>query len=217
LFEEKEKTMISPERKEMHLGLHKILAGFLCFITFFAAAVSAAPYKHLLHASEQHAPVQNVHYSTRRRQLSALDDLENYFWHGSRTAIGAPLGRRIEFMSRCVRECDSMGYACAGFSIETQTDFCTLVGRGSGLKQAAESDFYRKKEVPSATTWEIHDQRMVNNPSLHAWRPVNGTVRYIQNLCAADSMCQGFYTCSNTVNNTELAIAIDPTLGQLRI
>ena len=29
-----------------------------------------------------------------------------------------------------------------------------------------------------------------------------------------DSMCQGFYTCSDTVNTTELAIAIDPTLGQ---
>ena len=52
---------------------------------------------------------------TRRRQLSALDDLENYFWHGSRVAIGAPIGRRIEFLSRCVRECDSMGYASRGF------------------------------------------------------------------------------------------------------
>ena len=43
---------------------------------------------------------------------------------------------------------------------------------------------------------------------------VNGTIPYMQNLCAADSMCQGFYTCSDTVNTTELAVAIDPTLGQ---
>ena len=198
--------------KTMTMKRRTALMLLLSVLTYVFVFVRAAPLKHLLHSET--TPVASVHASTRRRQLSALDDLENYFWHGSRVAIGAPIGRRIEFLSRCVRECDSMGYACAGFTKETQTDYCTLVGRGAGLKQAAESDFYRKKEVPSATTWDIHDQRMVNNPSVYAWRPVNGTIPYIQNLCAADSMCQGFYTCSDTVNTTELAIAIDPTLGQ---
>ena len=71
-----------------------------------------------------------VHASTRRRQLSALDDLENYFWHGSRVAIGAPIGRRIEFLSRCVRECDSMGYACAGFTKKRKL----IIARSSGAE-----------------------------------------------------------------------------------
>ena len=42
---------------------------------------SSGALKHLLHSET--TPVASVHASTRRRQLSALDDLENYFWHGS--------------------------------------------------------------------------------------------------------------------------------------
>ena len=133
--------------KERTTILSGLLLFSLLFLTHAFVSVRAAPLKHLLHSET--TPVASVHASTRRRQLSALDDLENYFWHGSRLAIGAPIGRRNEFLSRCVRECDSIGYACAGFTKETQTDYCTLVGCGAGLKQAVERDFYRKKEVPS--------------------------------------------------------------------
>ena len=42
---------------------------------------------------------------------------------------------------------------------------------------------------------------------------MNGTIPCIQNLCATEFHVKAF-TCSDTVNTTELAIAIDPTLGQ---
>ena len=56
-----------------------------------------------------------------------------------------PLEDELSFCRDACAGYDSMGYACAGFTKETQTDYCTLVGRGAGLKQAAESDFYRRK------------------------------------------------------------------------
>ena len=75
--------------------------------------------------------------------------LNNYYHHGSRMATGSPLGERLRSKDACVASCDSMGYACAGFTLVLDSDqsvlYCTPVAHGYGLALAAESDFYRKK------------------------------------------------------------------------
>ena len=153
-----------------------------------------------------HHPRQ-VQRSTRRRLLSSASDLPNYFHHGSRFAVGADLGRRLYPISKCVSECDSLGFACAGFIHEryllkkVNNNFvpaggnCTLVGRGYGLRNTAESDFYRKKAEPGSAFWRAYANTFVPSPHLHAWQGYNGTLEEMRAACALDSQCQGFYTC----------------------
>ena len=132
---------------------------------------------------------------------SLEDDLPNYWWHGSRIPVGSNLMETYESFDACERACDAKGFACAGFAKDLTTDFCTLVGRGFGLQRAAESDFYRKKSVRSRAKWKAHEGKMVAFPDLLAWRAVNGkSETELRTLCASDSQCQGYYTCTNTTD-----------------
>ena len=144
--------------------IQKNTVGFpflFCFILMLTISmqilvINASPNFPHIHL---HHPRQ-VHHETKRRQLASVSDLQNYWHHGSRIGVGADLGRRLPNVPTCVKECDNMGFACAGFIHErfilrkVNDEFvpaegnCTLVGRGYGLRKTAESDFYRKKTNP---------------------------------------------------------------------
>ena len=137
--------------------------------------------------------------STRVSELGGLfSDLNGYWWHGSRIAVGGALGARYEGVTKCIKRCDDMKHGCAGFVKEILSDHCTLVGRGYGLMQAAESDFYRKKALTNPAVWKTIEGMTARSPDIHAWRGVTASSRReLRALCAADSQCQGFYTCSD--------------------
>ena len=64
--------------------------------------------------------------------------------------------------------------------------------------QAAESDFYRKKALTNPAVWKTIEGMTARSPDIHAWRGVTASSRReLRALCAADSQCQGFYTCSD--------------------
>ena len=106
--------------------------------------------------------------------------------------------------NNCVAN-DKLGYACAGFIQETKEDStkCTLVGRGYGLQNSPELDFYRKKNNFKNIKWEKYSYKMVPSPHIHAWHGINGSVEEIRDICVLDSQCQGFYTCNDDIHSHE--------------
>ena len=89
-----------------------------------------------------------------RTQLTSEDDLQNYFHHASRTAVGPNLGMILPSLDEAVARCDTMGYACAGFLLEKGTGSSAyIIGRGYGLKPSGSFDFYRKRTDVHSVVW----------------------------------------------------------------
>ena len=92
-------------------ALHKMK----CCILLLASIVGLTKAKPNFGHIDLHHPRQ-VHVDTRRRRLSSVSDLPNYFHHPSRIGVGADLGRRLSDVPSCVRECDDMGALVLGLS-----------------------------------------------------------------------------------------------------
>ena len=179
----------------------------MTIVTFFLLALillfSIEAKVPIIHMSLFHP--RKVHHSIRHGRKLDSNTATNYIRHTTKTAVGANLGRRLNSKNDCVAKCDKLGYACAGFIQETKEDStkCTLVGRGYGLQNSPESDFYRKKNNFKNIKWEKYSYKMVPSPHIHAWHGINGSVEEIRDICVLDSQCQGFYTCNDDIHSHE--------------
>ena len=92
------------------------------------------------------------HHAEQRKlvQLYEFQNLDNYYHHGSKIAIGPSFGIQLDGKDNCTKLCDAMGDVCAWFSYELPTKLCELAPRGYGLLRDGTYDFYRKKTDPSA-------------------------------------------------------------------
>ena len=131
------------------------------------------------------------------RTLGELGELQNYFHHASRVAVGPNLGMRLPSVDEAVARCDTMGYACAGFLQEKDTGSSTyIIGRGYGLQRSGSFDFYRKKTDPQSVVWSRFAGTAVPSDA-YEWYAKNGSIEDLKTFCAEDARCAGFYPCVN--------------------
>ena len=143
--------------------------------------------------------------SKGRSLTVATVDLEDY-WHHPGKVGNVLLGKRLASLDACKEACDSDANRCAGFFQYWSgrwSGLCQLTGRGVGLSDSTEADFYRMKSDPDAAEWHSLDGLMVPSPDVYAWKAMNGTIVDIRAKCASDSRCAGYYACDNQASATK--------------
>ena len=110
--------------------------------------------------------------SKGRSLTVATVDLEDY-WHHPGKVGNVLLGKRLASLDACKEACDSDANRCAGFFQYWSgrwSGLCQLTGRGVGLSDSTEADFYRMKSDPDAAEWHSLDGLMVPSPDVYAWK-----------------------------------------------
>ena len=102
----------------------------------------------LWQAYDHHAEIRNAVV------LASHSNLDNYYHHKGRVAVGPSFQIQLATRAACVAKCEEMKQNCAGISEEVITGKCEVVPRGYGLSKDYSYDFFRKKVDPATVLWE---------------------------------------------------------------
>ena len=139
--------------------------------------------------------------ASARAGRALSEDIAGYALVADREAVSGSLGTRLTSVDECQAACDGTGYACAGFTHYTQglfTGECQVIGRGAGLAESSEADFYQKHTA--GATFEPSHGVGVPSADVHGWRTQNGTLYDVQAECGIDARCAGFVFCSEAAD-----------------